>query len=269
MGVKTEVGTLVDTLTGAETERNAIGLQMGYGFDAVQLSSGIEYRQDKTEQPDLSQHERTTWLFRNSFKYQMTPSSRLLGKLNHAESESSLGQFYDGGYTEAVLGYGFRPVSHDRLNTLAKYTYFYNVPATDQVTVTNTAVEFIQKSHIAAVDVMYDLTQRWSVGGKYAYRLGQVSLDRENPTFFDNSAHLYVLRADWRFRQHWEMLMETRLLDMPDIGDRRSGALVSVSRNFGKHFKVGVGFNFTDFSDNLTDLSFDHRGAFLNITGAM
>jgi flagellar motor protein MotB len=269
MGAKTEVGTLVDVQTGAETQRNAIGVQVGYGFDAMQISSGIEYRADESEQPDLSSHERTTWLFRNNFKYQMTPSSRLLGKLNHAESESSLGQFYDGGYTEAVLGYAYRPIDHDRLNTLVKYTYFYNVPSTDQVTVQNTAVEFIQKSHIAAIDLTYDLTARWSVGGKYAYRLGQVSLDRENPEFFDNSAHLVVLRADWRFREHWELLMETRVLDMPDLGDRRSGALMSVSRHIGNHFKVGVGFNFTDFSDDLTDLSFDHRGAFLNITGAM
>jgi flagellar motor protein MotB len=269
MGAKTEFGTLVDVQSGAETERNAIGVQVGYGFDAMQVSSGIEYRADKTEQPELSIHKRTTWLFRNNLKYQMTPSSRLLGKLNHAESESSLGQFYDGGYTEAVLGYAFRPVRHDRLNMLAKYTYFYNVPSTDQVTVQNTAVEFIQKSHIAALDVMYDLTPRWSLGGKYAYRLGQVSLDREDREFFDNTAQLYVLRADWRFRQHWEMLLETRVLDMPDLGDRRSGALVSVSRQLGNHFKVGVGFNFTDFSDDLTDLSFDHRGAFLNVTGAM
>ena len=27
--------------------------------------------------------------------------------------------------------------------------------------------------------------------------------------------------------------------------------------------------NFTDFSDDLTDLSFDHRGTFLSFTGAL
>jgi hypothetical protein len=160
-------------------------------------------------------------------------------------------------------------VRHDRLNTLLKYTYFFNVPSTDQVTLQNTAAEFIQKSHVAAADVMYDLTPRWSVGGKYAYRLGRVSLDREDPEFFDNSAHLYVVRADWRFRDNWEFLMETRMLDMPDLSDRRSGALFSVSRAVGKHFKVGAGYNFTDFSDDLTDLSYDHQGMFLNLTGAL
>ena len=54
----------------------------------------------------------------------------MIGKLNHSMSESSLGEFYDGGYTEAVVGYAYRPVRNDRLNALAKYTYFYNVPTT-------------------------------------------------------------------------------------------------------------------------------------------
>jgi len=269
LGASTDIGTLRDTLTGAETNRRAAGFRVGYGFDAVQLSTGIEYRSDETEQPDLAFSTRETWLFRNTFKYQITPESRLLGKLNHSESMSSLGQFYDGGYTEAVLGYAFRPIRHDRLNALLKYTYFYNVPTTDQITLRSTAAEFIQKSNVAAFDLTYDLTPRWSLGGKYAHRRGQMSLDRENPEFFDNTANLYVLRADFRFEKDWEGMIEGRLLDMPDLRDRRSGAVIVVSRYLNRHFKIGTGYNFTDFSDDLTDLSFDHRGVFVSLTGAM
>jgi hypothetical protein len=29
----------------------------------------------------------------------------VIGKLNHSVSDSSLGEFYNGGYTEAVVGY--------------------------------------------------------------------------------------------------------------------------------------------------------------------
>ena len=63
--------------------------------------------------------------------------------------------------------------------------------------------------------------------------------------------------------------MEGRVLKMPDLGDERSGALIVVSRYLNERFKVGAGYNFTDFSDDLTDLSFDHRGVFLSLTGAM
>jgi hypothetical protein len=199
----------------------------------------------------------------------MSEGGRLLGKLNHSDSTSSEGSFYDGGFTEAVLGYALRPVTHDRWNALVKYTYFYNVPTTDQVTLKNTAAEFIQKSHVAAVDVTYDLTPGLSVGGKYAYRLGEISLDREDRLFFDNSAALYVLRLDWRFLDNWEAMGESRLLDMADIDQRRTGALLAVSRYFGDNVKLGLGYSFADFSDDLTDLDYDHRGFFLNLTGAM
>jgi len=269
LGVTTDIGTLQDVQTGAETERLAGGLQVGFGNDSLQLSSGVEYRFDDAQQLDLSRNERTTWLFRNSLKYQLNPSGRLLGKLNHSESESSLGTFYDGGFSEAVIGYAYRPVNHDRLNTLVKYTYFYNVPTTNQVTLQNVAAEFIQKSHIAAVDVSYDLTSSITIGGKYAYRQSQVSLDRDNPEFFANNANLYVLRSDYRFREHWEFLLEGRLLDMPDLGEQRLGALTGVSRYFGDHLKMGLGYNFTDFSDDLTQLNFTYQGLFLNMTGSM
>jgi flagellar motor protein MotB len=269
LGLNTDIGTLQDSQTGAETKRLAGGIQLGIGFESLQFSSGIEYATDDAQQPDLSVTTRTTWLFRNNFKYQHSDNGRLLGKLNYAESDSSLGAFYDGGYTEAVLGYAYRPVNHDRLNSLVKYTYFYNVPTSDQVTLQGIAAEYIQKSHIAAIDVTYDLTPSLSIGGKYAYRLGEVSLDREDPEFFSNNANLYVVRSDFRFRKNWELLVEGRMLTMPDLEEQRGGALMSVSRYFGDHLKLGLGYNFTDFSDDLTDLDYDHHGVFLNITGSM
>jgi flagellar motor protein MotB len=269
LGANADVGTLFNRQTGAEIRRKAGGARVGYGFDTVQLSSGLEYRFDETEQLDGSWSDRTTWLFRNTLKYQTAPDWRVIGKLNYSDSQSSLGDFYDGGYTEAVLGYAYRPIKHDRLNALAKYTYFYNIPATDLFSIQDRSTQFIQQSHVASLDLTYDLTAKWSVGGKYAYRLGEVSLEREDPDFFDNNAHLYVLRTDYRFLQDWESSLEYRLLDLPDLQDRRSGAVFSVYRYLGDHFKVGVGYNFTDFSDDLTDLGYDHQGVFLNIVGTL
>lgn len=269
LGARLSFGTMNDEQTSAETKRNAVGLMAGYSFDAIKIASALEYRVDETENLDTSVSERTTWLIRNSLKYQINPDWRLIGKLNHSESDSSQGEFYDGGYTEAVLGYGYRPVNNDRLNALVKYTYFYNVPTVGQVTVTNTATEFIQKSHIASLDVSYDVSRRWTLGGKYAYRLGQASLDRVNQVFFDNSAHLYVMRADWHFIHRWDALIEARMLDMPDAQDRRTGALLAFYRHLGNNVKLGLGYNFTDFSDDLTDLDYDSQGIFVNLIGKL
>src|SRR5207247_179661 len=73
LGASAEVGTLVDSQTSAQTDRKAAGVRLGYNRQSLQLTSGIEYRRDDTEQPDTTQVERTAWLFRNSIKYQMTP----------------------------------------------------------------------------------------------------------------------------------------------------------------------------------------------------
>jgi hypothetical protein len=56
---------------------------------------------------------------------------------------------------------------------------------------------------------------------------------------------------------------------MLDLNEQRSGALVAVYRYVGKHFKVGAGYNFTDFSEDLTDLSFRSEGVFINMIGSM
>ncbi len=269
LGLTTDIGTLEDVHTGAETKRLAGGFQLGLAAENLKWSSGIEYRHDDVQQLDLGRTERKTWLLRNSLEYRISPAVRLLGKINHSESASSLGTFYDGGYTEAVLGYAYRPVRNDRLNALAKYTYFYNVPTSDQLGLQDVAAEFIQKSHIAAVDISYDVRPNLSVGGKYAYRLGQVSVDRNNPAFFDNDASLFVVRGDYRFRKNWEFLVEGRMLDMADLNEQRRGALATVSRYLGDHVKIGLGYNFTDFSDDLSDLSFEHRGFFLNLNGSL
>ena len=262
-----EFGNLFDSETGAEIRRKAAGIHIGYGLTKIQFSSAIEFRRDDVEQPDLTRTIETVLLLRNNFKYQLSPSWRVLGKLDYSISNSTLGDFSTGGYTEGVVGYAYRPVRNDRLNALVKYTYFYNVPTADQLGAQGTATQFLQKSHIAALDVTYDLTANWSVGGKYAYRIGEASLDLVQPTFFDDTAQLAVLRVDWQFRKQWDALAEVRQLGLPDINQNSRGVLAAFYRRISKNLKAGIGYNFTSFSDDLTDLNYNHRGVFFNIIG--
>lgn len=264
-GANLDLGTLKDPQTAAEVERKALGVSAGYGFDKLALATAVEYRVDDSEQPDTRFSKRTSWLLKNNFKYQLSEDWRLIGKFNYAVSDSSLGDQFSGDFTEAVLGYAYRPVHNDRLNAILKYTYFYNVPAADQVTVTHKAADYVQRSHIASVDAMYDLTRRWTVGGKYAYRYGQVAQDRNHPEFFTSRANLYVLRADWHVLYRWDAMFEVRRLDLPDADDSRSGLLVAMYRHVGSHIKAGVGYNFSDFSDDLTQLDYRHQGLFVNL----
>lgn len=263
-------GTLRDNLTGAKMDRSGFAVSAGYGFEAIKVATLFEYRRDQVQSPiDLTFSDRTSFLTKNSLKYLINPDWRLIGKFNYSRSNSSLGEFYGGRYTEAVMGYAYRPVENDRLNALVKYTYFYNLPSPGQELVPNTAASFIQRSHIVSGDVIYDLTQSWSVGGKYARRMGQASEDRVNPVFFDSTADLYIVRADWHVMRLWDLALEARALSVAQAKDTRSGALVALYRHLTNNIKVGAGWNFTDFSDDLTNLSYTHYGAFINVVAQL
>src|SRR6266849_1169842 len=52
LGGSGEFGKLRDSQTGAETDRKAAGINMGYGLAKMQFSSAIEFRRDNAEQLD-------------------------------------------------------------------------------------------------------------------------------------------------------------------------------------------------------------------------
>lgn len=264
-GIGVEAGTLTDEDTGTELERRALHLSTGYAQGKTKYGGILEWREDNTDTED-----RTTYLLKNTLNYQVNTDWRVLGKLNVSHSDSSRGEFFDGDFIEAVMGYGYRPVMHDRWNTLVKYTYFYNLPPSEQsIGSGSNTIDFIQRSHILGIDVEYDVNERWTVGGKYGYRHGEVSLLREDPEYFDSRAHLVVLRGEYHMVRHWDFLLEARMLELTDAEDNRNGILAAIYRHFGNHLKVGVGYNFTEFSDDLTDLDFDSQGFFLNVIGKM
>jgi hypothetical protein len=48
---------------------------------------------------------------------------------------------------------------------------------------------------------------------------------------------------------------------------RNKGFLVGIDRHINDHLEIGVGYNFTDFSDDLTDLDYQNNDWFLNFVG--
>jgi hypothetical protein len=60
-------------------------------------------------------------------------------------------------------------------------------------------------------------------------------------------------------------LGEYRVLWNPQAEDEKKGWLVALYRHIGAHTKFGVGYNFTEFNDDLTDLSYDEHGPFVNL----
>jgi outer membrane protein OmpA-like peptidoglycan-associated protein len=269
-GASAETGR-IEAENAGQTDRDAVGLTVGFVNAGVKYAGGMEYRRDRA-----GSDTRRSWLLKNALSVQDGANARWLGKLNWADSDSATGALAAAKYTEAVVGYAFRPVSNDKLNLLLKYTYLYDLSSPGQVVatdVTPTAVstagiDYQQRSQVAAVDATYDLSARWTVGGKLAWRVGELRPSRDDSApWFKSSAELAVARVDWKVVRQYDWLLELRTLRAGELKERKSGLLTAGYYHLNENFKAGLGYNFTDFSDNLTDLSYRSRGVFVNLLG--
>lgn len=174
----------------------------------------------------------------------------------------------DGDYVEASLGYAYRSVANDRLNALMKYTFLYDLPGGDQVTVDGTIDGPRQRSHIFSADASYDLTELLTVGGKYGIRLGETQARTgANDGWESATAQIAVIRTDVHVVKNWDLLVEGRAL-WEDTGETADlGVLAAVYRHLGENFELGLGYNFGHFSDDLRDLTADDHGVFINAVG--
>lgn len=90
---------------------------------------------------------------------------------------------------------------------------------------------------------------------------------RGSGDFVMNSAHLGILRADLHVVRNWDFLVEGRVLHLSELEQTDYGFLAAVYRHLGNNLKIGAGYNFGRFSDDLTDLTYNDGGVFLNIVG--
>lgn len=262
-GVSMELGEL-NQETDNEIERTAITGSVSYKGDEHRYAGALEYREDESQL-----EERTTWLWRNNYSTSITPDWKAIARLDLSLSDSSRGSEYDGEYIESALGYAYRPVDNDKLNLLFKYTYLYDLAAAEQLTPSeNGTVDYAQRSHVLAVDATYDLTPKWTIGGKYAYRLGELRYSRDDSAdWFSSEGQLLILRGDWHVVKEWDATLEWRYRSENAANDSRHGLLGAVYRHVNQNVKLGVGYNGTEFNDDVTDLDYDANGWFINLVG--
>jgi hypothetical protein len=259
-----ELGRVRDP-NASDFDRRALSMSLGYR-DGERLAARLR-GEARFESSDDKTRDRQTYLLVGGLMVKVSDDWRLVANADAVVSNSDQSSILDGDYVEASVGFAYRPVNHDRLNMLFKYTWLYDLPGADQVNANGSVLGPAQRSHVLSVDGNYDLNRFITVGAKYGFRFGQVSSDRTLASFSRSSAHLGILRADLHVVHNWDVLVEGRVFHLTETRQTDWGALTAVYRHFGNNFKVGVGYNFGRFSDDLTDLVQDDQGVFLNVVG--
>jgi hypothetical protein len=80
---------------------------------------------------------------------------------------------------------------------------------------------------------------------------------------------LWINRLNFHVTRKWDISGEFRVEDeFGDVRNLKSGILMEVSRDIKEMIRVGAGYNFTDFDDDLrTSDNYQTNGFFLRLTG--
>jgi hypothetical protein len=248
-------------------DRNAVSVSASFSSPETDWSSKVEYRRDE------GLEQRTQWVTTNVLHHKLSESLRLAAHLNYADTQDDLRPLLDTRFTEANLGFAWRPVDSTRWAMFGRYTYLYDVAGGE-----DDATDYDQRTRIVSLEGVYMPSQRWELAAKLARREGQVRFGRHEEAgedsgqvgpgaWFSSNATLKALQARAHLGEsRWSGLTEYRRLTVSQ-GGSRDGWLLGVDRDVGKNMRLGAGYNFTDFSDNLTRQEYEYKGWFLNIVG--
>ncbi|MGR3174722.1 MAG: choice-of-anchor U domain-containing protein [Candidatus Scalindua sp.] len=251
---------------GTLTTRKASSFGLGYvgkdkktGEVKLKASSKLELRYDEGDGDDHEQY-----LLYNAIEGKINPDTTLFANANLSRTRNTTTNSTDALYKEIVFGTAYRPVNFDWLNLMAKYTYLKDNAPVSQSDFNDIEKE---KAHIFAGEAVIDVTDKWQLTEKLAYKTGE-----EKVTGFDftrTQTRLWINRLGYNLYRDWQVFGEYRILDQKQAHDQKQGALVEVARDFGEFIQAGVGYNFTDFNDDLTHLDYTSQGPFIRITAKL
>jgi hypothetical protein len=240
-----------------QRDRDALSASLHYGDRDITASTKLEYRKDKG-----TNLEETQYLTTNRLSYKVNPSWRMMAKLNYAKTVDERDDSKEATFTEAGVGFAYRPVEHTRFNLIGKYTYLYDLSTLDQIASTPD-----ERSHIVSAEMSYQLSPKWSLGSKLGLKMYGIREDRDSGEWYESELSLAALRVNYHIIKSWDAMVEGHMLVSKDDGVKK-GILLGLYKHIGEHVKMGIGYNFSDFSDDLTQgLDYQAGGWFVNVIG--
>ena len=153
-------------------------------------------------------------------------------------------------------------------NALTRYSYLKNIANDAQFN--NTLFSGIttdETSHVFAIDLAYDLYRWLGVVEKFAYKNSILNTNLTNEIILHNL--LMVHRLNFHITRKWDIAAEYRGLWQLDAAKTlKHGPLLEVDRELYDYVRLGLGYNFTDFDDDLRKSNqLRSHGPFVRLTG--
>jgi len=255
LGFTLQSGEL-DATTGV-VDRRAVSVTGGHTSPDTDWQSKLEWRRD------TGAEQREQWVSTNRLTHKINDSWRIAARLNYSKTDDDLNAQAGAKLIEGNFGFAYRPWNSERWGLFGRYTYLYDLATLGQ----DDGAQVDQKSQILSFEGVFKPSQYWEYAAKLARREGEVRFDRGMGPWFDSGTTFAAAQMRYELRMQWHALAEYRWLSVDHDGGTRQGFLLGLDRDLSKNFRIGVGYNFTEFSDDLTQFDYEHRGWFLNVSG--
>ena len=165
--------------------------------------------------------------------------------------------------TEMSFGVAYRPVEFNLVHALGRYTYLDELRPLGL----DSDDSEREESHVFTIAPILNLDEwGFQLVEKLAYRRSELHV--AGLPVATNNIVLWINRINYHLTGRLDASGEYRILTQSLADDRRSGFLLEASYLIEEHVRVGLGYNFTDFTDNeLGDFSRDESGVFFRVTG--
>lgn len=202
---------------------------------------------------------RSQWLSKNAIEIKLDPDYTLLGKFNMSLTTDDKQQKIEAAFEERSIGLAYRPTTFDAFNALGRYSYIK-----DQRPFGLNPGEDRTQMNVVSLDFRFDITQKLTWTEKLSGRIKNKTI-ANLPTVTTRTT-LMIHRLDYKLPKALGIGSEYRILANDLMQDQRSGWLSELTWQANKQARLGLGYNFTDFSDNLISLnSYSEEGWFLRI----
>ena len=244
--------------TNIETIRETGSLRLRYADrDKTALDTKLEARFDEG---DVDKHQ---YLTANTIRHKITEDITVSLRENYSRTENRTTARTEALFNETGLGIALRPVKWDKWHLLAKYTYLKDIYPVAQADVADIAPTKT-RSDIYALETAYDLSKYIQLVEKYALKDMKETVAGYDET--DNRVALWINRINYNVFKQWYAGVEYRTLSQTLGQDKKSGFIAEVMHKANQNIQLGVGYNFTDFSDDLRrNNDYSSNGFFIRI----
>lgn len=239
------------------TTRDVLSIGVGYlDPEFIKALSRFEIRREKADVTKMQ------YLFTNLMELKLNRDFTLLGKFYWSETRNQTTAATEAALTEASVGLAYRPVAFDRFNLLAKAT---KIRDQRPIGLTNNLPSLTQKD-IVSLEGAYDLTSRFQLVEKIALKIKEETVPGLPTTHSQTT--LWINRLNYHVTHKWDIGLEYRILKQFQAHDQRQGFLIELDREILDHLRIGVGINFTDFTDSeFSDNNYSTQRYFIRIQG--